>query len=61
MSQIVKGRHGAPDMTAGELALKWELGVLDKQDLLFHYGISEKQIFEFSKVVKEKNKKEGPR
>lgn len=59
LNQVIQGRHGAPVMTAGELAMKWEMGILSKQDLMLHYGISEKQIFEFSKAVKAA-KKSGP-
>lgn len=58
LKQIVKGKQGAPEMTVGELVLRWESGVLTKNDIEFYYGITEKQIFEFAKAIKQKGIKE---
>ena len=54
INQIIKGKNGAPDITAAELALKWELGAIRKSDLTTHYNVTEKQIFEFAKAFKKR-------
>ena len=46
----VRGRHGAPDKTLLELYELWVQGRVRGGDLERHYGLSEKQLYEWGKV-----------
>ena len=47
---MVRGRHGAPDKTLTELYELWLMGHVRRGDLELHYGLSEKQLYEWGKA-----------